>query len=156
MPTQMRVTFRQVRSESRLAPPCLRTTYQPEKAKHRSEWTRPEAHLPLFCPLGRGRFTRLPAPLTYALPTPPPPHDYPCLAHSYIHHRPPPPIHTCSPNVPACCVLGQGFMPINFQLRVVGGLTFPVKKLFQKDYGILDMTTRVLYENIHISNMNIF
>ena len=47
-------------------------------------------------------------------------------------------------------------MPINFQLRVVGGLTFPVKKLFQKDYGILDMMTRVLYENIHISNMNIF
>ena len=38
--------------------------------------------------LGRGRFTRLPAPLTYALPTPPPTHDYPCLAHSYIHHRP--------------------------------------------------------------------
>ena len=75
--------------------------------------------------LGRGRFTRLPAPLTYALPTPPPPHDYPCLAQQLLHTP-----HICAPNLHACCVLGQRLQPINFQLRV-GRLTFPVKKLFQ-------------------------
>ena len=68
---------------------CEPLTNQEElspRRPERSEWTQPEAPAPLL-PLGRRRFTRLPPPLTYALPvpTPSPPRDYPCrrtLAHS--------------------------------------------------------------------------
>ena len=128
MHTQMRVTFRQVRSKSRLAPHACEPLTNPRRQSTGQSGLslRPLGCLPLLSPaLGPGALHTTPGAPHLCPPTPPPPHDYPCLAQ--LLHTP----HICAPNLHACCVLGQGLMPINFQLRV-GRLTFPVKTLFQE------------------------
>ena len=127
---QMIPRGKQVRSECALKPwlpwhpidACEPLTNQRWQSTGQSGLSlRPLGCLPLLSPaLGPGALHTTPGAPHLCPPTPPPPHDYPCLAQ--LLHTP----HICAPNLHACCVLGQGLMPINFQLRV-RRLTFPVK-----------------------------